>query len=785
MTISIARGRKRFAMGLGLCVLVAATFAPAATGRFIWDDDPNILSSSVHHQPGGLMRIWLDPSATFPNYYPVTYTLFWLQYQLWGAAPAGYHLLNIALHASATLLLWRVLRCWPVRKAGCIALLFAVHPVHVETVAWASELKNVLSMNLALLAVLSWLRFEHAQRWRDYVLATVYFELAVLGKTIVVGLPIVLALREWQHCRRRPSKYPWLIPWLVLALLAGLVTVWREPGANTVPVTGANTLVERALDVSRAIVFQAGTLLWPVKLVAIYPSWSTDVSSVVSWMYLVGVTSTVVALYFLRRRIGRGPLVALLAYVILLGPTLGLVRFDYLAHSPVADHFQYHASPALLSLAVLALMALTRRWHLVLQSALGRVIIGGAVAVLAVMTWHRCTVFADAERLWSLTIADNPMAWAVHNNLGRLLLDRGDLNTARERLEASVAINPHNAQALSNLGSCYRQLGRLSDATGFYRRAIELAPDAYEPHLNLANALLSLGQSGPAVDTAGQAQRSASERGKATEGLGAHRQGPKEFLELAVQHYSRAIVLAPQRTDLWAKLATAELYLGRLDQAQRDFEVAIRHAPTSELARGNYALLLLQAGDTLGAECQWRALLASHPLSVEGHANLGALFLRRNDWREAQQHLQEAIRLSPRNSATHFNLAIALSQLGQDRQALAALDRSLQIDPGFLPAYVGRAWILAASPDDTLRDPKAAVAFAEQTATRFAHESVPLLEAAAVAYAAADRFAESIEAASRALELAQQAGNPAIIKRLQAQLTRSRQGKQPRGPLSP
>ncbi len=358
-----------------LPVLVLVAYLPAFSGGFVWDDDYHVTNNSTLLSLDGLRRIWLEPGAV-PQYYPLVHTSFWVEHHLWGNDPRGYHAVNVLLHCAATLFLWRVLVRLRVPGAWLGAALFAVHPVEVESVAWIAERKNLLAAVFGLASLLAYLRFsplesdaessksaeaapperrspQGSAAWRYYAVSLAFFVAALLSKTVIAVLPaVLLVITWWKRGKLTRRNLALVAPFFAVALPLALQTVWLEK--HHVGATGeawALSLLERVLIAGRALWFYVGKLVWPANLTFFYSRWTIDAS--VWWQYLfpLAAAATMIALWLLRGRLGRGPPAAALIFAGVLLPALGFFDVYPMRYSFVADHFQYHASMALLALA--------------------------------------------------------------------------------------------------------------------------------------------------------------------------------------------------------------------------------------------------------------------------------------------------------------------------------------------------------------------------------------------------------------------------------------------------
>ncbi len=373
-------------IALFLATLIA--YQPAWHGGILWDDDYHltpVVLQSLH----GLWRIWFQLGAT-QQYYPVVHSTFWVLHQIWGDDTFAYHLLNICLHATSACLVAVILRRLSVPGAALAAVIFALHPVHVESVAWMTELKNTLSGVCYLLAALVYLRFDATRDRRSYVLALALFVVALLSKTVTSTLPAaLLVVFWWQRGRLAWRRDVWpLAPFFVIGAAAGALTAWVE--RTVVGAQGADfqfTFIERCLIAGRVIVFYLGKLLWPANLTFIYPKWQISQAVWSQYMYPFAVVVILAGLWLWRRR-SRAPLAAALFFIGTLVPALGFVNVYPFHFSFVADHFQYLASLGIIALVSAGVIEIARRWRISEQRAtLAAVIVLGAP--LAVLTWQQ------------------------------------------------------------------------------------------------------------------------------------------------------------------------------------------------------------------------------------------------------------------------------------------------------------------------------------------------------------------------------------------------------------
>jgi len=437
----------------GLVLLTLAVYYPAWHGGLLWDDDAHITRVDLRSL-SGLWRIWFDVGAT-QQYYPAAHSAFWVFYQIWGDNTLGYHLVNIVLHASSAFLVAVILRRLAIPGAALAAMIFAVHPVGVESVAWITELKNTLSGVCYLGAALMYLRFDESRERRWYALSAGLFVLALFSKTVTATLPAALLVIFWWQrgqIRWREDVVP-LLPMFVIGVFSGLLTAWVERaqiGADGPAF--AFTFIERCLIAGRAFWFYLGKLVWPTDLMFIYPRW--QVSQQVAWQYAypLALVALLAGLWWYRRR-SRAPLAAVLFFAGTLFPALGFVNVYPFIYSFVADHFQYLASLGIIVLISAGVATLARQWQTAVSVAI--------VVPLALLATNQSRQYADAETLYRTTLARNPSCWMAYVNLGKLRQEQARAQADDPRLLEEAAtdfrealrLEPSISQPYNNLGT--------------------------------------------------------------------------------------------------------------------------------------------------------------------------------------------------------------------------------------------------------------------------------------------------------------------------------------------
>ena len=719
---------------LALALLVVVSYFPALQGGFVWDD-VIFAEEPVIQSPGALRSIWFAPAdiKNEGHYWPLVYTSFWLEHRLWGLQPAGYHAVNLFLHLLNCLLLWRLLLRLQVPGALLIAAVFAVHPLHVESVAWIIERKDVLSALFYLGAVLAWLRFVALERVGHYLLVALLFAAGLLSKSVVVTLPLALLVVQWWR-GGRVTRVDLLrvAPLMVLGVAITAADLAFYRGREVLEL--GYTLAERMLIAGRALWFYAGKLVWPLELAVIYPLWEIDARSVAGWAYVVAAAGFALALWLLRERIGRGPLAGALYFALTLAPVLGFVDYGYMQFSFVADRFQYLAG-----IGVLAVLLGAAAHGVGKLPAAGRVAVGAtgraraepgaraapevraaaprlvryaqwlrrgawglAVAVvvlLGALTWRQAGIYRDEIALFSHIVAHNPAARDAHLNLGSALFeaDRMEEGLAASRIAAEQ--RPESAGALANVGRALVYFERFTEAEEHLRRALELDRRSTTAHQNLAEALRKQGRHLEAVESYRAVLELDAGFALAYAGMGTALYEVRRYPG-ALAALEQALALQPEL----AKRAALRLFMGRAARELGRFEVAVEHFQrAAELDPDNVEPLLdlARVRRRQQRDHEAEALLdRARELRPRDPAALHAVaeaLRTQGRVEEAIAGYRAVLEINPEFAPSHAALGIALYQMQRYRPGLESMWRALELDPELpvatsLHLFMGRAW---------------------------------------------------------------------------------------------
>jgi tetratricopeptide (TPR) repeat protein len=583
---------RQWLLAAALLFLTLLAYQPVWHAGFIWDDDDHLTANPAMTAPHGLRMIW--SSLAVSRYYPLTLTTFWAERQLWGLNPLPFHLVNVVLHGINGILVYFVLRRLRIPAAWLAAMLWTLHPVNVESVAWITELKNTQSGVFFFCALLCFLQFEAHERRRWYALALLCGAAALLSKPSTVVLPLVLLLCAWWERRGwRRTDLLRTAPFFGLALGMSALTVVEQQNE----VLGLGTAEwslgtpERFVVAGKAIWFYAAKLLWPVNLTFVYPRWDVVAGSLWSWLPLAGVVAVGIVLYQRRREPwARAGVFGLGFFVVALLPVLGFFDVFYFLYSFVADHFQYLAS-----LGVIALVA--SLWTRLCESSgragkhVNAVAVPAMVMILGLLTWRQAGVYRDVETLWRDTLARNPSSWMAHDNLGVALENLGREPDAMAQYQEALRFKPDYAEAHVNLGVLLQRLGKLEDAIGHYEQAVRIKPGFAEAHNNLGSALLQAGQVEGAIGHLHEALRLKPDFALAHYNLGnalSQAGQPEE----AVGEFEQALQLNPEYDAAHRDLALVLEQTHRVREAIAQYEQALRIKPDRPVVENNLAWLL-------------------------------------------------------------------------------------------------------------------------------------------------------------------------------------------------
>ncbi len=640
---------KSLPAGLAVVMILLAAvlvYLPAFNGEWIWDDDTSVYENPVVTAPDGLYKIWFTTEDY--DFWPMTKTVFWIEYQIFGNSPSGYHIVNIAFHAIASALIYLVLRRLKVPAALLAGLVFALHPVNASSVAWVAETKNTLSMIFLALTLLAYLHFERCRRRRWYALALAAFALALASKTSVIMLPVgLLGLAWWQ--RGSISRRDVLQSAAFFCLSAGMAAMTlfaqsRHIDALTRPLDG----IYRLAGAGWIVWFYVYKTVAPVNLSMIYPHWKDTIESLgwISFIPTAALAALLVAVVLKRKARWSRPVLFAFGYLILATiPVLGFFTMTIMMHSLVADHFQYVPIVGVIALLCAAGWKFAERRKPEVRFFLG-VLAAGMLVSLATLTWKRAEVIKAKEPLWRNTVSRNPQAWMAQYKLGGIIIVAN-----RELLNEAGALH-REAHSLQNQADMFAAKGN--------QRQAQIHSRAARTKISQANAKF---------------------------------QQARTLLLQAEPHCRKAAELQPLHAKSFTNLGLVLVNLGRIDEgieqyrrgikADEHFEPEQRSAPLLY----NLGLALLKKNRPLEAAAAFKQAYHMQPEFTRAfvQALLVLRGLKKND--EVIELLTRQIEINPKDAGAYHDLAVILFETGRVDEAMANLKRSLNLDPDNPLAY--------------------------------------------------------------------------------------------------
>ena len=672
-------------LGVAIIVFVAfAVYFPSLHGGFIFDDELYVTNQKIIFNSDALYQFWF--TANTVDYYPVYNTVLWIEWRLWGMKPTGYHIVNLVLHIAESLLIWLILRKLSIIGAFLAAVIFVVHPVNVESVAWITQLKDMLALLFFLLSILWYLKAEFlsppqkslyssgAGRW--YWLSLAAFVLAMLSKGSAAMLPIVLLLIIWWL---RPLIRWDLVrtaPFFLVAIALTRVHMWFQTHGTGEALRNVG-FIERLLGAGGTVWFYLYKALLPVNLVFVYPQWNIEAGNLLWWLPLLAVFIVTAILWRYKESRCRPILFAWGIFCTTLVPVMGFVDSGFMRHSLVADHYQHIAIIGVIALVSAGFSTWRLQAHRSAHVAIAAVAFT-AVGTLALMTWRQSGLYNNALTLYQATLEKNPDCWMIQNNLGNKLAEIGRMQEAIDHFEQALRLNPEYAEAYNNLGLAMADLGLQTKAIEYYRQALRLKPDSMEVHNNLGNSLINIGQLNEAIEHYEQALRIKPNIAEAHNNLGG-----KLFqagrLQEAIEHFRQALALKPDYHEAYNNLGATLFQAGRRQEAIELYERALAINPNYAETHNNLGVALGKIGRHQEAIKHYEQALQLKPDYVEAQNNLGLSLLQTGRPEEAIEHLKEALRLRPDYFDAWNNLALTYASMRQSAEAIETAQKALEL----------------------------------------------------------------------------------------------------------
>ncbi|MEW6305430.1 MAG: tetratricopeptide repeat protein [Verrucomicrobiota bacterium] len=723
---------------LALAALTVVVFWPVRQHDFISYDDPKYITENPLVLGGltwdGIGRAFVEPH--FHMWHPLTTLSHMLDVELFGVNAGPHHLVSASIHALNGALLFLVLLrmtglFWP---SLVVAALFAWHPLRVESVAWASERKDVLSTLFWLLTIGAYVRYVSQPGLRRYALLLAAFALGITTKPMIVTLPCALLLLDYWPLKRFtwPARKETLLPLLrektplfALSALLAVITYLSQRGGDVVVASDVLPVMDRLANAVVAYARYLGKLAWPTDLAVFYPRENWALWQVGGAVALLACTTVVAVRGAARRPYG---LTGWLWFVGILVPVIGLVQAG---GQSLADRYTYVPTLGIILAGVWIARDLGASLPRAIKFTLAAIALAACIAGTRAQLHH----WRNSETLFTHALAINPNNPLAHNHLGDLAARGNDLTNAIAHYEASLRIAPGHANTLNSLGVALETAGRTGDAERRYRAAIGRQPDFAEPLNNLATLLVAQGKTPEAMPL-----------------------------------YLRALELRPDYAEAHFNFGVAFERSGDLSRAAAAYSEAVRARPTYAKALNNLGAVLQQLNQPQEALRHYEAAVSVAPDFFEARSNLARLLERLGRIDAAIVHYQELMRRKAASPQMLYRLGALLASRNRPQAALDALREATRARPDWPEVLALQARLLATTTDTNVRNGAEAVRLAERADELSGGMSAIILDTLAAAYAEAGRFAEAQSTARRAQDVAQRSGQVALAQEISARL---------------
>lgn len=695
-----SEGPRRLDLGIALLLVVAtvAVYWPVHAYDFIPFDDPDYVKANAPVLAGLTAESvrWAFTTTLGSFWIPLVWLSFMVDTELYGTGPGGYHITNVILHVACTLIVFEALRRgtgrrWP---SAFVAALFALHPLHVESVVWITERKDTLSTFFLFLGLWAWGAYGRRPRARWYIATFVCMACGLMAKPMLVTVPALLLLLDlWPLGRFGSATLRRLavekVPFALLGIFPAYIAMATGGHLDYDPQLGVAEMLARIGHALESCFVYLWRMVWPAGLAVLYPEhlappppWRVGIAT----LALGGTTA------FTLRELPRRPYLAAgwLFYLVSLVPVSGIVKTG---HYATADRFTY---VPLLGIFVLVAWGAA---DLLTTSRARRLAGALAVAVLAAFAAaarHQLGFWRDGVTLFERTIAVTGPNFVMQYLLGLAYAEQGRRDEAIERIGESLRIRPDYAHAHGSLGLLLLERGEAEKAIEHLKIAVRLDPAETHARVNLGNVLVQQGRHDEAIAHYTDALRADPRFVPALTGYG-RALAELGRLDEAIAQYRAALAIDGSNAQAHNNLANALAARGAADEALEHYAAAVRVRPDHHAARVNLALFHAERGQFAQAVEQFEAALRIRPGDARVHGDAGNALAAQGKLQEAVAHYQEAIRLDPRNAAHRNNLANALAMLGRSEEAIPHYREAIRLEPSYAEAYFNLGTVLAGS----------------------------------------------------------------------------------------
>ncbi|MBW1854534.1 MAG: tetratricopeptide repeat protein, partial [Deltaproteobacteria bacterium] len=686
--------KKKFVCVMGMSaifisLLTCIVYTPALKNDFVWDDYPYVLENTNIHSLHSQSLHWMLTSFHEGNWHPLTWLSHAIDYAFWGLDPFGHHLTSIVIHGLNTLLVFllviqlvmkaketnitpspstrpRSIKTQALTIAGITALLFGLHPLQVESVAWVAERKNLLCAFFFLSTIIFYFSYTSSvikrQRWIRFTICLLLFILALLSKPMAVTIPVILLLLDIYPLNRlvhSPEKNLSIvcekIPFFILSAASSIITIMAQRSGGSLRSLEQFHLDARLLNALRSLLSYLGKMVIPSNLVPFYPfppqtHW-LDVPYFLSGVLVLAITGGCLWMAKNKRYLF---LTIWLYYIVTLLPVIGIIQVGSQA---AADRYTYLPSLSIFLLTGTGALWLSEKIKLVKYKSIlvGLVLVFICTfMVLGKSTIKQIGIWRNSEILWSYVINSFPgKVPLAHNNLGSDYEKRGRLDEAITQYKKALAINRNYAKAYYNLGVVYVEKGRLDEAIAQYKKVLDINPRYAEAHNNL----------GVIYDNKG-------------------------MLDEAISEYNKALAINPHYSETHNNLALAYDHKGMLDKAISEYNKVLAINPNYAKAHYNLGVAYGKKGELDEAIAEYKKALDINSHYAEAHNNLGYAYIIKGRLDEAIAQYKKALDINPNYAEAHNNLGLAYSEKRMFDESISECKKALVINPNFVEAHI-------------------------------------------------------------------------------------------------
>ncbi|MGA1868192.1 MAG: tetratricopeptide repeat protein [bacterium] len=658
--------KNTFLICLFLIIANFALYGQVRNHEFINYDDSEYITENQYVQKGLTLEsiVWAFTTSHASNWHPLTWLSHMLDCHIYGTDAGKHHLTNVFFHIMNSLLLFIIffIMTKDLWQSGFVAALFAFHPLHVESVAWVAERKDVLSTFFWMLTILSYILYIKEPRIKRYLLVFTVFLLGLMAKPMLVTLPLVLLLLDYwplgrfqfgEGSKKNTHLILEKIPFLLVCILSSIVTFLVQQSGGTVGSLNKYSLIPKVANAIVSYERYIEKMIWPRNLAVLYPHpgmlplWRVaGASLLLVVIFSLGISTIKSHPYFA---------VGWLWYIVTLVPVIGLVQVGI---QGMADRYTYIPLIGIFIIIAWGVPNLFSIWRY--RNVGFIVIIPVLLSVLMAFTWIQIRYWRNSVTLFKHTLDITSNNFVAHNNLGSALAEKGEIEEAMKEYSKATKIEPNFIHAHMNLGHALRKQGRTHEAIEKYLEILRKYPKHAIVHYYLGEAFKEEGE-----------------------------------VNRAIKCYFKAIRLDSGLVDAHVSLAVALREQGKISESINKYLEILRKYPNHALSHFNLGCALMDQGNFKEAIDHYLEALRSTPDYAEAHNNIGIAYMRLGKLKKARYHYQEALRIKPDYANAHGNLGVTCAGTGSFKEAITHFKKALSIKSDYVEVHYNLGMALA------------------------------------------------------------------------------------------